>query len=341
MRPCTPHYVLTEADSIVLGKHFFSTSTAMSSCHGIVHSLLANKMVTNTAHPETLHCLVALLEWWIDLRYHNAIREGLDCRSSLPNGVKLLTSCYDFIVLDTIPDERNEAGRDTWLTMACTAIFFDSLNLGTYKVADAANNLQSRSLQQVREGYTGSAVEQKTRERAKIGAAWVFLSIALVGFEKTWKEGAVDRGADPDANDPWYALLELAWAPVRYRYCIRFVLHFACAVVLEQQSLARRGIVDPIHLKHLKERLALDILDFLGGEARDTLEQMMTQAMDRMRQQHQVFCFHYMLYPSNGWVEEAAAPEFRLPWLTDPFNARIECLLEEEVSVQFIFRNTR
>lgn len=81
MRPCTPHYVLTLEPSIVMGKHFFCSNGIMDSCHGVVHSLLGDHIVTNTAHPQTLHCLVAILSWWVDLRLHSSQVDGggLDC----------------------------------------------------------------------------------------------------------------------------------------------------------------------------------------------------------------------------------------------------------------------
>ena len=82
MRPCTPHYVLTPKDSIVLGKHFFSSSTALASCHGVVHALVADHLITNTSHGETLHCLIAMLPWWTDIRKCFLTMKGchgLDC----------------------------------------------------------------------------------------------------------------------------------------------------------------------------------------------------------------------------------------------------------------------
>lgn len=239
-------------------------------------------------------------------------------------------------VVDCVPSEMTENGRDSWLTMACVAIFFDSLNLGTYKAADEANNLKSRTLQEVRRGYEGAreeGVERLARERGKIGAVWVFMVISCMGYEETWKAGAVKRGANPDANDPWYDLLLLDWAPVRYRYSVRFVLHFACGVFLEQQSLSRRGIVDPINQKHLKERLALDIEDFMGAEARNTLEKMMADSARRMREQPTIHSFFSMLYPNEGWISKhTGGTGAKLPWFTGAFNARIECLLNEKVS---------
>lgn len=79
MRPFTPHYVLTQQPSIVLGRHFFSSSSAMESCHAIVHSLFGDQVLTNTAHPQTLHCLISMLEWWIDIFHCKRLVKGLDC----------------------------------------------------------------------------------------------------------------------------------------------------------------------------------------------------------------------------------------------------------------------
>lgn len=338
MRPCTPHYVLTQENSIVLGKHFFSSTTAASSCHGVVHSLLANKLVTNTAHPQTLHCLVAMLDWWIDLRTFQDKVPGLDCTSLIFRLRKSLIGLYGRIVVDCPPKEDMVDGRDYWLMMACVAIFFDALNLGTYKKGVNEDDLKSRTMEEVRAGYEGcrdDGVESMTKERGKIGATWVFWMVARYGYEETWTAGAVKRGADPTAKDPWYELLDLDWAPRRYRFCIRYVLHFACAMVWEQQILSHRGIVDPIHLKHLKERLALDILDFLGGEARYTLETMMGDVGRRMKIQPEVHGFGNLFYPDEGWMSDPPGPAKPPLFKFDsPFNDRIKDLQEEKVSIQ-------
>lgn len=254
-----------------------------------------------------------------------------------------LNRCYGELVLDCVPDEGDVAGRDYWMTMACTAIFFDSLNLGTYKVADEDNNMKSRSLQEVRAGYEGcrkAEIERYTRERGKIGATWVFVIMAMMGYEESWKTGAVERGADPEAEDPWYDLLELKWAPVRYRYPVRYVLHFACAMVWEQQTLAHRGIVDPIHLKHLKERLALDILEFLGAEARHTLETMMADVVRRMKEQPDAHAFDLLYYPDEGWVGDVLPGDSKPSWFTPPFNERLKSLQAENVSILHVTNGT-
>lgn len=52
MRPCTPHFVLGTAPSIVLGRHYYATSSIRRSCFGIVHMFVLGLGITNTTHGE-------------------------------------------------------------------------------------------------------------------------------------------------------------------------------------------------------------------------------------------------------------------------------------------------
>jgi len=64
MQPNTRHYVLTTDDSIVYGRHFYSSTVMLESCYGLVHSLLCDKLITNSSSPSVYHLLPGILELW-------------------------------------------------------------------------------------------------------------------------------------------------------------------------------------------------------------------------------------------------------------------------------------
>jgi hypothetical protein len=69
MRPSTPHYVVTVADSIVIGRHFFATSTMVPTLLGIAHTFILGNGVTNVVH-DSLHTLLRrMMGMWL-LRYN-------------------------------------------------------------------------------------------------------------------------------------------------------------------------------------------------------------------------------------------------------------------------------
>ena len=57
MRPNTPHYVVTIADSVVIGRHFYATSTMVPTLLGISHTFILSNGVTNVVH-DSLHTLL-------------------------------------------------------------------------------------------------------------------------------------------------------------------------------------------------------------------------------------------------------------------------------------------
>lgn len=346
MRPFTPHYVLTQLCSIVLGKHFFSSSCAAESCFAVIHSLLGDHILTNTSHSQTLHCLVSILEWWIDLIYASRKVKGLDCKLFLPSLVPS-RSVMQYLtlplqVLDCIPDFTTKVGRSTWLTMACTAIFFNSLNSSTYKQADGKTN---RSIAEVRCGPPMTAIEGITVGFAQTGAAWVFTQVGRQGYESREDEDFETRRADrlesfdgwPD--DPWNDMLQLPWVPVRYRYPVRFVLFYACAIVTEYHRFLPRNVPYPLKLQHLKTRLALDVGNFLGGQARALLEVMMEQIPDRLsdglgknEQNASLLSFIYeeRFYQSD-FVDKPCSDDWAPPTFTNEFNERLKSLRDWKV----------
>ena len=66
MRPNTPHYVLGLENSIMLGRHFYATSTIFDTCIGIIHSTILGEHVTNQEHPRARTFWRRLMFMWAD-----------------------------------------------------------------------------------------------------------------------------------------------------------------------------------------------------------------------------------------------------------------------------------
>ncbi len=50
MRPNTPHFVYTPTNTICYGGHFYATSTIRESCYGLMHSFIAQRVLSNASH---------------------------------------------------------------------------------------------------------------------------------------------------------------------------------------------------------------------------------------------------------------------------------------------------
>lgn len=72
MRPGTRHYVLTLKPTMVFGKHFYSSSTLRETCFSLVHTLLADNIITNTSHARLTHYIGLFPEWWLDYLFRLA-----------------------------------------------------------------------------------------------------------------------------------------------------------------------------------------------------------------------------------------------------------------------------
>jgi hypothetical protein len=59
-----PHWVLGTANSICVGRHFYSASSIRSSVVAIVHTFLLDGAVTNENHLETRTLLCQLMVFW-------------------------------------------------------------------------------------------------------------------------------------------------------------------------------------------------------------------------------------------------------------------------------------
>lgn len=233
------------------------------------------------------------------------------------------------------------------MTMACAAIFFTSMNASTYK-HDA--NLD-RSAREVKNGPKLTTIEGATVAYAQVGAAWVFTQIGKHGyedredhdFEKARKE-RLESYPDGWPDDPWIDMLQLPWVPLRYRYPVRFVLHFACAMVREHSSWKRRKPPRLIKLERLKMRLSMDVGNFLGSRAQELLEKMIAQIPDRLGRgvsaDSQASTTMSLIYDErhydSEWVDEPVGDEWAAPIFTKEFNERLKDLRKWNVSL-FLF----
>ena len=62
--PNTRHYVLTTHHSMVYGRHFYSSTIMLESCYKLVHSLLCDKLITNSSLLSVHHLLPGIRELW-------------------------------------------------------------------------------------------------------------------------------------------------------------------------------------------------------------------------------------------------------------------------------------
>lgn len=316
----------------------------MESCHAVIHSLLGDHILTNTSHPETLHCLVSLLEWWIDLTYHAENVTGLDCQSSVCIFLMLLALTGFRLDLDCIPDITTLSGRHTWMTMACTAIFFNSMNSKTFKEEDGR---QDRSLADVRCGPPMTRIEEATVAFGQAGAAWVFTQIARLGYEDR-EDRDVDevreerlKALDGWPDDPWIDMLQLPWVPLRYRYPLRYALHFACGMVAEHCNFKQRKVPHAIKLPHLRERLVLDVVNFFGVKAGDLAKKMLLDFPKRQSEglgrEERASTTRSLIYEERCYNSEFYVNPVPDDWLpptfTNEFNERLRSLRDWGVSL--------
>lgn len=70
MRPNTMHWVLTQLEAIVFGRHMYSSSNILASCSGMAHSLICDHLITNTSHPELLPNLAMLTYYHNEAWFH-------------------------------------------------------------------------------------------------------------------------------------------------------------------------------------------------------------------------------------------------------------------------------
>jgi hypothetical protein len=66
MRPCTVHYVLTVADSITYGRHFYSAGSISDTVVGIIHCFVMNYGITNALHDTTRTLIRRIMCMWFD-----------------------------------------------------------------------------------------------------------------------------------------------------------------------------------------------------------------------------------------------------------------------------------
>jgi len=66
MRPNTPHYAMGVDNTIMLGRHFYSTAAIFDSCMGIIHTSILGMHITNQRHQESRTYLRRLMTMWVD-----------------------------------------------------------------------------------------------------------------------------------------------------------------------------------------------------------------------------------------------------------------------------------
>lgn len=255
----------------------------------------------------------------------------------------MLTSVA-LLVLDCIPDWETSAGRDVWLTLACVAIFFNAINSSTYRKKDGKS---LRTIAHVRKGPEITPMEAKTVEYAQCGAAEVVIRIAELGYDTRDGKGENDEedieggeetdeeegGVEEDDEDGILKeLFRLPWIPHRFRPSIRFILHFACAVMAERHLFSVRQSDHHIPIKNLEARFLLDIANFLGSRVRDVLEQMFQQLPRLLRTPSLAHATDSMVYVTKTFKRKSPS-KFVVPKISPEFERRIQALEDWEVSV--------
>lgn len=80
-RPSTVHYVVSTEDAIVYGRHFYCTSSIITSVSGIVHAFMLGNFITNDSHDRTRTLLRRLIFLWLNY-YKTDKKEGNTCKSA-------------------------------------------------------------------------------------------------------------------------------------------------------------------------------------------------------------------------------------------------------------------
>lgn len=233
-------------------------------------------------------------------------------------------------VVDCVPSFETEEGREVWLTMVACTIFFKSICSGTYKHEDGK---RARTENMVKKGPVLTKIEKKTLELAKIDAVWAFVEMGRHGYDTRDDSDGRVRNID-EYEDPWLELQELRFVPVRYRHAVRFIMHFACAIVAERYRFEMMGndIKHQVNVEHLKTRLALDMEDFLGYQARDLLLLMMDQVKIRLRDGYEVWSLVSLIYKTETWKDEHLGEDWAPPTFTPEFNSRLAAQVSWDVS---------
>ena len=64
MRPNSPHMVYTIENAISKGSYFYATSTLTDTFTGLVHCLIADRVVTNTSHFASRFLLLRMIHYF-------------------------------------------------------------------------------------------------------------------------------------------------------------------------------------------------------------------------------------------------------------------------------------
>lgn len=226
-------------------------------------------------------------------------------------------------VLDCIPEMGTTKGRESWLTLACVAIFFNSLKLTTYvKKAKIAY------------GKDLSEIERITVNFGLVGAAWVFAAIAKEGVDRRDSPGWEEDPERDTRLDHWLDILKQEWVPTRYRFPFRFVLHFGCAILATRRLFTKEKDRHEIREKKMQEMLAKDVQAFLGDKARDVFVRMMEMALPLVGQNlGEEPATMFFSYPGHWFEEKRMEGPWHVPGFTDEFNTLLKSLVHWKVRI--------
>lgn len=116
MRPGTRHYVLTIKPTMVFGKHFYCSSTLRETCFSLVHTLLADKVITNTSHARITQYIPLFPNWWTD--YLERVAKDPTLSDTDPSECRFGYHRYRHYFMLII--DRSVRARPNVITVTCT-----------------------------------------------------------------------------------------------------------------------------------------------------------------------------------------------------------------------------
>ena len=124
----------------------------------------------------------------------------------------------------------------------------------------------------------------------------------------------------------WKKAMELEWAEYRYRYPLRFILHFACAVFAEIVIMEERKVAKQISRTNLGDRLRMDLALCFGDKTARSFSDLLKLvpeiiATDGGLEYHGL---NSLVYSSEGFIENLPVDaSWRPPRLEPKFDRRL------------------
>ncbi|KAF9470699.1 hypothetical protein BDN70DRAFT_901903 [Pholiota conissans] len=128
MRPNTGHSVFTAEDTIVIGGHYYATSTMKDTLCALILAFAASDYITNTEHLPSRQILRFMMIFYFD---------GLEQKRFLKDD-PVVSHLPKLDPLSTAPDFNTITEFETLFSMCCLAIFSNVLHPLTYLHADEA-----------------------------------------------------------------------------------------------------------------------------------------------------------------------------------------------------------